>query len=103
MGLIAMIADLSIIFTTNANMWDVARDTARRMAVNNFDADEAEAFARSAMVLGRPGDYTVIATYGSDVTVQITTSTADASVFGIYAAVMPGTLTARVTMMKEPE
>jgi hypothetical protein len=35
--------------------------------------------------------------------VEITSSASDASVFGVLTAVMPITLSARVTMMREPE
>lgn len=101
--MIAVITDLSFIYTTNASMWDAARDTARRMAFRQIDAAEAQTWAKNAVALGKPEDYTVVATEGEDVVVEITTSTSDASVFGIYAALLPGTLTARVTMMREPE
>lgn len=101
--MIAVITDLSFIYTTNASMWDAARDTARRMALRQMDVAEAEAFAASAVALGSSADYTVHATIGDDVMVEITTSTSAASVFGVYAAVLPGTLTARVTMLREPE
>jgi Flp pilus assembly protein TadG len=101
--LLAGIADLSFVFTTNANMWDVARDTARRLALHQVDATEAEAFARAAVVLGDPAQYTVVIVDGEDVVVEITTSIDAASVFGVYGALMPGDLRARVTMLSEPQ
>ena len=100
--LIAAIADLSFIFTTNASMWDVARDTARRLALHQVTAEQAETFALSAFALGDPTQYAVSVTDGDDVVVEITTSIDDASVFGVYSALMPGDLIARVTMLREP-
>ncbi len=102
-GLAALIADLSLIFTTNANMYDTARDAARQMAVNRADPSEAEAYVLSHLLVGKSSEYTVTATDGADVTVEIRTSIKDASVFGAYAALLPGDLSARVTMMKEPQ
>jgi hypothetical protein len=101
--IIALVTDLSFIYTTNANMWDAARDTARRMAVRQLDVPAAELFARNAIVVGSPENFTVIASDGDDVVVEITSSASDASVFGVLTAVMPITLSARVTMMREPE
>ena len=100
--LLAGIADLSFIFTTNASMWDVARDTARRLALHQVTVAEAESFARGAVALGDPSNYVVSVLDGDDVVVEISTTVAEASVFGVYAALMPGDLIARVTMMREP-
>ena len=103
-GAIAAIADLSMIYTTTASMWDAARDSARRVALHEATAEEARAAAAGAVALGAPGIYAVEVTEDeTDVTVIITADAADASPIGLYAAVAPGRLTARVTMMKEPE
>ncbi len=83
-------------------MWDAARDTARRLALHQVSVAEAETFARAAIALGSPAQYAVSVLDGDDVVVEITTSIDDASVFGVYGALMPGDLTARVTMMREP-
>ena len=103
MGVLALITDLSFIYTINASMYDSARDGARRMALHLSTADEAEAFVLNHLALGNPADFTVTATDGSDVVVRVSTTIEDASIFGIYAAFLPGELVAQVTMLKEPE
>lgn len=100
--LLAAITDLSFIFTTNASMWDTARDTARRLALHQVTVEQARAFALTALALGDPAQYAVNILDGDDVVVEITTSIGDASVFGVYGALMPGDLIAKVTMMREP-
>ena len=54
------------------------------------------------VALGDPSNYVVSVLDGDDVVVEISTTVAEASVFGVYAALMPGDLIARVTMMREP-
>lgn len=100
--LIAAIADLSFIFTTNASMWDAARDAARRLALHQVSVAQAEDIARAAVALGDPSQYIINVLDGDDVVVEITTSIDAASVFGVYSALMPGDLVARVTMLREP-
>jgi Flp pilus assembly protein TadG len=96
--LLAAITDLSFIFTTNAS----TRDTARRLALHQVTVEQARAFALTALALGDPAQYAVNILDGDDVVVEITTSIGDASVFGVYGALMPGDLIAKVTMMREP-
>ncbi len=102
-GIAALVADLSLIFATNANMYDTARDAARLMSVRHASPTEAEDYVRGHLLLGRSDEYRINATDGADVAVEISTTIADASVFGAYAALLPGDLTARVTMVKEPQ
>ncbi|MGG7565631.1 hypothetical protein ACQ5SO_05650 [Rhodovulum sp. DZ06] len=101
--MLALIADLSMLYTTNAAMWDAARDTARRMSVGALSAADAPGHAARSVALGEASAYTVTATDGADVVVTISTPVSTASVVGLYAAAVPGELTARVTMMKEPK
>lgn len=101
--MLALIADLSMLYTTNASMWDTARDTARRMAIGSLSAADAPAHAARSVALGDASAYTVTAVDGDEVVVTITTPVSSASVVGLYAAAVPGELTARVTMMKEPK
>ena len=60
--------------------------------------------AARAVALGAPEIYAVTLDESeTDITVTIAAETADISPIGVYAAVAPGVLTAKVTMMKEPQ
>ena len=103
-GAVAVIADLSMIYITHAAMWDAARDAARRAAVHDAAPEEARAGAARAVALGAPEIYAVTLDESeTGITVTIAAETADISPIGVYAAVAPGVLTAKVTMMKEPQ
>ncbi len=101
--LATLIVDLSMIFTTNARMYDAARDAARRMALHRATAAEAEAYVYDHMLFGRSQSYSVEAIDDTDVSVTVTTTLSSASIFGAFASLLPRDLTARVVMMKEPE
>ena len=101
--LVMVIADVAVLFTTNATMWDSARDAARRLALHQITEDQAEQYVLEHIVIGKSSDYQVAAVDGDDVVVQVVTSTSNASVFGIFGEVLPGELVARVTMLREPE
>ncbi len=117
-ALLVIISYASILYTTHTEMWNVARDTARRMTTGGFDdgvtgvMDEAAAsdYAQSQLRLYEFFDsgYVVTATedtVASTMTVVITLGVADGSFdagfFGAFALV-GGTLAARVVMRAEP-
>lgn len=50
-ALLVLVVDVSTIYITHTEMWNVARDTARRMAKGDLTAAEAEAHAADAMSL----------------------------------------------------
>lgn len=99
--LLALIADASMVFMANARMWDVARDTARRMALRTLTAEEARELALANLYyMGQSAE--VETTDGSDVIVQIAVPIEDATVFGPFSSLLPGSLQARVVMLREP-
>lgn len=57
-ALLVLVIDVTTIYITHTEMWNVARDTARRMAKGDLTAAEAEAYAADAMSL-RDFPYTV--------------------------------------------
>lgn len=94
-------ADLGILLMRHAEMWDIARDAARRMAIYQMSADEA----RSHVIdrLAEDSDALVVeAEVGDEVRVLITVPTAHVLPFGVFGSAMNGTVVTRVTMLREP-
>ncbi len=50
-ALLVLVIDATTIYITHTEMWNVARDTARRMAKGDLTEAQAEAYAASAMSL----------------------------------------------------
>jgi Flp pilus assembly protein TadG len=117
-ALLVVISYASILYMTHTEMWNVARDTARRMTIGLYDdgvtgvMDEAAAidYAQSQLKLydlfGTGYDVQVTEdTVLSKMTVVITLGVGDGSFdagfFGAFSLV-GGTLAARVVMRAEP-
>lgn len=99
-----LIVEVSLLFLTQSNMWNVARDAARRISTHEFNQTEAVAHATRAMTFG--GHRYVIAAdaAGPEVSVTITTSIGEVLLFTYspMAAFAGSTLTARVILREEP-
>ena len=101
MAMLALIVDASILYLTHTEMWNVARDVARRLAIGDITIPQAYDYAEEELFL-YGHSYNMTATVGVDVVVSIGTSVADASVFGIFGRFIDGDLVARVVMRREP-
>ena len=100
--LLVAVTDASVLYLTHTEMWNTARDSARRISVGAMTAAEAPDRAREQLLLsGRT--YTVAASDAGLVIVQISVNVGDASVFGFFKPVLGRQLNARVEMMKERE
>ena len=100
-----LIVEVSLLFLTQSSMWNVARDTARRIATHEFDQTDAETHAESAMTFGGH-PYTVEAdATGPEVSVTITASVGDVLLFSYspMAAFAGSELVAQVILREEPE
>ncbi len=92
--------DASILYLTHTEMWNAARDTARRISVGALTAADAPNRAKDKLLLsGRT--YTVAASDAGPVMVEISVNVGDASIFGFFKPVLGRELTARVVMWKE--
>jgi len=70
-GLLVTAIDATTLYVTHTEMWNVARDTARRMVTGKFRTEaEAEAYAASAMNM-RSAPYTIKASYDKDDVVEV--------------------------------
>ncbi len=115
-ALLVTISYASILYTTHTEMWNVARDTARRMTTGVFDVDKvldeaaAISYAQEQLklyeFLGSGYDVTatedlVTETMTVVITLGVTDGSFDAGFFGAISLV-GGTLAARVVMRAEP-
>jgi Flp pilus assembly protein TadG len=100
-GLLMGVADLALIFTTNANMQHAARETARGLARHAITELEAPGYLRERLNIGTLSDYAVKVVNGPDVEVSVTISADAASVFGFYETILPGDIVAHVVMRRE--
>ena len=117
-ALLVIISYASILYTTHTEMWNVARDTARRMTTGLFDdgvtgvMDEAAAedYAQTQLrlyeFLGSGYDVTatedtVAETMTVVITLGVSDGSFDAGFFGAFSLV-GDTLAARVVMRAEP-
>ena len=102
--------DASLLYLTHTEMFTVARTTARQISVGALKVEDAQAYAKSRILLsGRT--YTIGLLSGSLVIVDISVNVGDATVFGMMEAVlgfgvsdevMGRTMSARVQMRREP-
>lgn len=101
-GIIGLVADATLIYSANAQMWHVASDAARRMSVHELTDDGAPAFVRNALP-AHLRDVAVVAAEADDDTAQLTISvpTSAMALIGIYAPLIDATATARVVMSVE--
>ena len=101
--ILGFIADASLMYVMQANMWNVARDAARRMSTGELDKVAAETYAGNQLLYpNKP--YTITATKGSDDVVEISIPIENASIFGVlaaYGSFTNATLRAKVTMRSE--
>ena len=82
-ALMVLITDAFLLDMTHTEMWNVARDTARRMTTKNL-LTKAEAYASAQLTFFEYPLYTVNATYdeGTAMEVIVTLGVGDTSFFG---------------------
>ncbi len=100
-----LIVEVSLLFLTQSSMWNVARDTARRISTHEFTQASAVTHATGAMTFGGH-PYTIAAdAIGPEVSVTISTSVGDVLLFSYspMAAFAGSQLVAKVTLREEPK
>ncbi len=104
-GLLVFVSDASIIYLTHSEMWNVARDTARRMTTGQITSRaEARDYAAAHLFLGNR-TYVIDSTDPAmaEMNVTIVIGLDDATIFGFFFKPILGrTRVASVTMRKEP-
>ncbi len=88
---------------THSEMWNVARDTTRRMTTEEFTTvAEARDYAAAHLFLGER-TYVVDPDFGGEMNVTIAISLDDATIFGFFfESILGKSLVANVTMRREP-
>jgi Flp pilus assembly protein TadG len=104
-GLLVFVTDASIIYLTHSEMWNVARDTTRRMTTGELTTKaEVRDYAAAHLFLGSR-TYVIDTTdpTRAEMNVKIAIGLGDAAVFGFFFKTILGkSLVASVTMRKEP-
>jgi hypothetical protein len=105
-SMLVIMTDASFLYLNHSEIWNVARDTARRMAAGQLTGEqEAVDYASSQMTMF-DNQYHVSASYDPDSTmvIQISVPIADAMIFGKFLQpVMGQSIGARFEMRSEPE
>ena len=107
-ALLVIISDASILYLTQTEMWNVARDTARRMTTGQLMTEvAAEEYANVQLNLysQNSGLYSVDASYDPVVEVVISVGAGDVSFTGfkyLDFTIFGGDISARVVMRPEP-
>jgi len=101
-GIIVGAFDLNIVLTTQSTMWDVARDTARRVSIGQYDASTGQEYALNRLTF-MGFDYGVDIAVGDDVVVTVETFLGNVAVLGVMGGGHGYKLTAAVTMRNETE
>ena len=107
-ALLVIVIDASMLYLTQTEMWNVARDTARRVTTGKFETTtDAENYANQQLHLysNNNGLYTVNVTDGAVVQVVISVGAGDVSFAGLRYlgfTIFGGAISARVVMRPEP-
>lgn len=101
--LMLFFVDASVIYFTHSEMFNVARDVARRMSTGQFETlEEARAYAEGQLHLGMR-TYLIDPEYDGDRTVTIAIPVGQAAIFGAWFKPILGQyLVARSRMHAEP-
>ena len=96
-----MVADFTLMLMNHANIWDITRDGARRVAFHELSADEAKEYIATRLS-GLSERVEIEASDGDEVVITVHTPVSDVTPFGLYAYTPSGWISTQVTMLKEP-
>lgn len=101
--LFVFFVDASIVYLTHSEMWNVARDIARRMSTEQITTmDEVRDYAVENLLLGQRGYY-VSADFTGDKSVTIVVGVDEAAIFGFwFRPILGRELLANAVMSTEP-
>jgi len=106
--ILAFTADACLMYLIQADMWNVARDTARRMSTGQLATNTAAHDYAAGQMLYPGKTYTIVPTgagqAGVDKVIDVTLPISQAGVFGVLAtfgSFTGATLEAKVTMRSE--
>ena len=102
--LLVLFTDAAILYLTHTEMFNVARDTARRMSTGQFETDaDVLAYAQQRLHVGGRRTYTIDPDFGAANRVTVFIPVSQAAIFGIwFKPVLGQTLIASSTVQAEP-
>ena len=102
--LMVFFADASVVYLTHTEMYNSARDIARRMATGELEtASEVRDYAEDQLHLGAR-QYIVDPRFGNSMSVTVAIGFDDAVIFGAFFEPLLGdTLAARAVAQREPQ
>ncbi|NIP76283.1 MAG: hypothetical protein GTN90_09985 [Xanthomonadales bacterium] len=103
-AMVTLVVDTATLYRVHAEMWAVARDTARRMSSGQITTELAAENYAASMLFDYEGEYTIDATYDAANMMQVVISIAhsDASVIGYGThTIFGGEMSARVAMKSD--
>lgn len=102
-SMLVFVTDASIIYLTHSEMWNVARDTSRRMSTEELTTvTEARDYAAAHLFLGER-EYVINPTFGGDMNVTISIGLDGAAIFGfLFKDIIGRSLVASITTRREP-
>jgi len=100
MGVVVGTFDLNMVLLTQSRMWDVARDTARQVAIGTLDGTTGATYALTRLN-SDVSTYTVTITGTTDVTVSISRLVENVAVMGSVTDFNNYQVNASVTMRSE--
>ena len=100
--LMVLFTDTSVVYLTHSEMYNVARDIARRMATHELETtSDVRAYAAEHLLL-RARDYIVDPDFGSVMSVSIAVSVSHATFFGVlFEPILGKALVATATVRTE--
>lgn len=99
LSILSVIADLSMIYTVNADMWHVSYDTARRMSREELSAADAPAHVRNALPAYVADKVKVSATRDGDhAELSLEASSGAVGLIGVFDMISDAPLVARVRL-----
>lgn len=105
-SLLVIVTDASMLYMHQTQMWNVARDTVRRMTTQRVVSEyDAECWARSQLAVYTDLNYTVVQADSTPQfnTLQIEIPLVDVSTFGYFLGpVLGNDISARVIMRADP-
>jgi Flp pilus assembly protein TadG len=82
--LMILFVDTSIVYLTHSEMYNAARDVARRMATHELQTEsDVQAYTAEHLFLGMR-TYTVVPNFGGEMSVSISVSVNQAVFFGVF-------------------
>ena len=100
--ILALTVDATVLFISQANMWSVARDTSRFMAIGLYSTTDAEAYAAAQLPIWGEQSTIVASRNANFVTINLSVPIGEVAPFNISGIFTDGFLVAELSQRVEP-